>query len=148
MSTVSFSGLLIVSLIAVAAPILVASVKRVKRGAAKRRRGDRRRDYRRAVCSCLGEDRSAGQCGGPAWPLLGLAFLLFLAGLEIVLRATAPRQFRAPLAGFAGSLLLGAVAGVAFHAVGLVRDPFFLAITLAATSLRRVVPSLKVAGRT
>src|SRR5260221_10034329 len=69
MSTVSFSGLLIVSLIAVAAPILVASVKCVKREAAKRRRGDRRRDYRRAVCSCLGEDRSAGQCGGPAWPL-------------------------------------------------------------------------------
>jgi Kef-type K+ transport system membrane component KefB len=78
--------------------------------------------------------------------LLGLAFLLFLAGLGIDLRGTTPRQFRAPLAGFAGSLMLGAVAGAAFHAMGWVRDPFFLAITLAATSLGLVVPILADAG--
>ncbi len=53
-----------------------------------------------------------------------------------------PSQFRAPLAGFAGSLLLGAVAGAAFHAAGWVRDPFFLAITRAATSPGLVVPVL------
>src|SRR5258705_10234040 len=140
MSTASLNGLLIISVIAVIAPILAASVKRVK--------------LPNAVVEIV-----AGIIGGPsvlAWvkidqpvtvvALLGLAFLLFLAGLEIVLRATAPRQFRAPLAGFAGSLLLGAVAGVAFHAVGWVRDPFFLAITLASTSLGLVVPFLKDAG--
>jgi Kef-type K+ transport system membrane component KefB len=58
------------------------------------------------------------------------------------------RQLLAPLAGFAVSLVLGTVAGVAFHAVGLVRSPFFLAITLAATSLGLVVPVLADAGLT
>jgi Kef-type K+ transport system membrane component KefB len=140
MSTVSFSGLLIISLIAVASPILATSVKHVKLPS--------------AVVEIV-----AGIIVGPsvlAWvkidqpvnvvALLGLAFLLFLAGLEIDLRATTPRQFRAPLAGFAGSLMLGAVAGAAFHAMGWVRDPFFLAITLAATSLGLVVPVLADAG--
>jgi Kef-type K+ transport system membrane component KefB len=42
--------------------------------------------------------------------------------------------------------MLGAVAGAAFHAMGWVRDPFFLAITLAATSLGLVVPILADAG--
>jgi Kef-type K+ transport system membrane component KefB len=139
-STVSFNGLLIISVIAVAAPILAASVKRVKLPS--------------AVVEIV-----AGIIVGPsvlAWvkinqpvnvvALLGLAFLLFLAGLEIDLRATTPQQLRAPLAGFAGSLMLGAVAGAAFHAVGWVRDPFFLAITLASTSLGLVVPILADAG--
>ena len=79
--------------------------------------------------------------------LLGLAFLLFLARLEIDLRATTPGQLRAPLAGYAGSLLLGSVAGVAFHAVGWVRNPLFLAITLASASLGLVVPVLTDAGQ-
>jgi len=139
-STVSFNGLLIISVIAVAAPILAARVKRVKLPS--------------AVVEIV-----AGIIVGPsvlAWvkidqpvnvvALLGLAFLLFLAGLEIDLRATTPRRLRAPLAGFAGSLMLGAVAGAAFHAVGWVRDPFFLAVTLAATSLGLVVPILADAG--
>jgi Kef-type K+ transport system membrane component KefB len=96
MSTVSFNGLLIISLIAVAAPILAASVTHVKQPS--------------AVVEIV-----TGIIVGPsvlAWvkinqpvnlvALLGLAFLLFLAGLEIDLRATTPRQLRAPLAGFAG----------------------------------------------
>jgi Kef-type K+ transport system membrane component KefB len=134
MSTMSFNGLLIISAIAVAAPILAVSVRRVK-------------------LPSVVVEIVAGIIVGPsvlAWvkidqpvnvvALLGLALLLFLAGLEIDLRATTPSQFRAPLAGFAGSLLLGAIAGAAFHAVGWVRTPFFLAITLAATSLGLVVP--------
>jgi hypothetical protein len=93
MSAVSFGGLLIISLIAVAAPILAASVKRLKLPS--------------AVVEIV-----AGIIVGPsvlAWvkidqpvnvvALLGLAFLLFLAGLEIDLRPTTPSQFRAPLAG-------------------------------------------------
>jgi Kef-type K+ transport system membrane component KefB len=137
----SFNGLLIISAIAVAVPVLAASVRRVK------------------LPSVIVEI-AAGIVVGPsvlAWvridqpvnvvALLGLAFLLFLAGLEIDLRATAPSQFRAPVAGFAGSLLLGAIAGAAFHAVGWARDPFFLAITLASTSLGLVVPVLKDAGQ-
>ena len=140
MSTVSFNGLLVISAITVAAPILAASVKRVK-------------------LPTVVVEIAAGIIVGPsvlAWvkidqpikvlALLGLAYLLFLAGLEIDLRATTPRRLRAPLAGFAGSLLLGGVMGTAFHAVGWVRDPLFLAITLASTSLGLVVPVLKDAG--
>ena len=141
MSTASLNGLLIISVIAVMAPILAASVKRLKLPS--------------AVVEIV-----AGIIVGPsvlAWvninqpvnvvALLGLAFLLFLAGLEIDLRATTPGQLRAPLAAFAGSLLLGSVAGAAFHAVGWVRSPFFLAITLASTSLGLVVPVLADAGQ-
>jgi Kef-type K+ transport system membrane component KefB len=136
----SFNGLLMISAIAVAAPILAASVRRVKLPSAV-------------------VEIAAGIIVGPSVPgwvkidqpvkviaLPGLAFLLFLAGLEIDLRATAPSRLRAPLAGFAGSLLLGSVAGAAFHAAGWARDPFFPAITLAATSLGLVVPVLKDAG--
>jgi Kef-type K+ transport system membrane component KefB len=131
MSTTSFNGLLIISAIAVAAPILAASVRRVKLPSVVV-------EIVAGVIvgsSVLGWVRIDQPVSVVA--LLGLAFLLFLSGLEIDLRATAPSQFRAPLAGFAGSLLLGAIAGAAFHAVGWVRDPFFLAITLAATLGRR-----------
>ncbi len=138
MSTMSFNGLLIISAIAVAAPILAASVRRVKLPSVVV-------EIVAGIIvgsSVLGWVRIDQPVNAVA--LLGLAFLLFLAGLEIDLRATAPSQFRAPLADFAGSLLLGAIAGAAFHAVGWVRDPFFLAITLAATSLGLVVPVLKL----
>ena len=141
MSTVSFNGLLIISVIAVIAPVLAASVRRVK-------------------LPSVVVEIAVGVIVGPSvlgWvkidqpvnvvSLLGLAFLLFLAGLEIDLRATTPSQFRAPLAGFAGSLLLGVAAGAAFHAVGWVRNPFFLAITLSATSLGLVVPVVTDAGQ-
>ena len=141
MSTTSFNGLLTISVIAVVAPVLAASVRRLK------------------LPSVVVEIVTGIIVGPPvlAWvkinqpitviALLGLAFLLFLAGLEIDLRATTPGQLRAPLAGYAGSLLLGSVAGVAFHAVGWVRNPLFLAITLASASLGLVVPVLTDAGQ-
>jgi Kef-type K+ transport system membrane component KefB len=142
MRTVSFNGLLIISVIAVAAPILAASVRRVR------------------VPSPVVEI-VAGILVGPsvlgwvkidqpinALALLGLAFLLFLAGLEIDLRGMTRSQLRAPAAGFAGSLMLGTVAGVAFHSVGWVRDPLFLAITLSASSLGLVAPILADASLT
>ena len=138
MSTVSFNGLLIISVIAVAAPILAATRVKLPSAVVEIVAGI---IVGPPVLACVKIDQPVNVVA-----LLGLAFLLFLAGLEIDLRATTPRQLRATLAGFAGSLLLGAVAGAAFHAVGWVRDPFFLAITLAATSLGLVVPVLKDEG--
>ena len=140
-STVSFNGLLIISAVAVAAPILAASVRRVKLPSVVV-------EIVAGVIvgsSVLGWVRIDQPVNVVA--LLGLAFLLFLAGLGIDLRATAPRQFRAPLVGYAGSLMLGVIAGAAFHAVGWVRNPFFLAVTLSATSLGLVVPVLTDAGQ-
>ena len=96
MSAMSFDGLLIISVIAVAAPVLAASVRRVK-------------------LPSVVVEIAAGIVVGPsvlAWvridqpvtvvALLGLAFLLFLAGLEIDLRATAPQSGSAAVPGKPG----------------------------------------------
>jgi Kef-type K+ transport system membrane component KefB len=78
---------------------------------------------------------------------LGLAFLLFLAGLEIDFdRLRGPALKLAGL-GFLASLAIGVVVGFAAFAAGLVRAPLFIAITLLATSLGLVVPVLKDAGQ-
>jgi Kef-type K+ transport system membrane component KefB len=79
--------------------------------------------------------------------LLGLAMLLFLAGLEVDTRAL--RGGLLPLAscGFALSLMIGWGAGLGLHAAGWVRDPLLLAVTLSATSLGLVVAVLKDAGQ-
>jgi len=79
--------------------------------------------------------------------LLGLAFLLFLAGLEIEadhLRASSPG--RAAL-GFALSLALGLGVGAALWAADIVRSPLLVAIVLSSTALGLVVPVLADAGQ-
>lgn len=79
--------------------------------------------------------------------LLGLAMLLFLAGLEVDTRAL--RGALLPLAscGFALSLMIGWGAGLGLHAAGWVHDPLLLAVALSATSLGLVVAVLKDAGQ-
>jgi Kef-type K+ transport system membrane component KefB len=78
---------------------------------------------------------------------LGLAFLLFLAGLEIDFdRLKGPALKLAGL-GFAASLAIGVAVGFAAFAAGLVKAPLFIAITLLATSLGLVVPVLKDGGQ-
>jgi Kef-type K+ transport system membrane component KefB len=79
--------------------------------------------------------------------LVGLAFLLFLAGLEIDLAALSRRALRAAGIGFALSAVLAAIAGAAIAAVGLTDSGALVAVTLLATSLGVVVPVLKDAGR-
>ena len=141
MNHISFNGLLIVSLIAVGAPILVATVRWLKLPS--------------VVLEIV-----AGIVVGPSvlgWvkvdepieilSLVGLAFLLFLAGLEIDLMRLKGHLLRLALAGFAITLVLGGVAGAGFHALGWVHSPLFLAVALAATSLGLVVPVLKDAGQ-
>ena len=78
--------------------------------------------------------------------LIGLAFLLFLAGLEIDVQRLRGRTLRVTALGFLVSLVIGAGAGLAFHAGGLVRSPLFIAIVLASTSLGVIVPVLKDSG--
>ena len=75
--------------------------------------------------------------------LLGLAMLLFLAGLEIDVPALRGRLLTVSLAGYAVSIGVGAMAGIGLAAVGWVDDPFLLAVTLSATSLGLVVAVLK-----
>jgi Kef-type K+ transport system membrane component KefB len=79
--------------------------------------------------------------------LLGLAFLLLLAGLEIDFGRLRGRLLGVTSAAFALSLLLALFVGLALDAAGLVRAPLLIAIMLAATSLGVVVPVLKDTGR-
>jgi len=136
----SFNGLLIVTVIALVAPLTVATVPWLK------------------VPSVVLEI-VAGIIVGPAllgWvtigppiqilAIVGLAFLLFLAGLEIDLGSLRGRVLRLTLVGFAATMAIGFMFGLFFHAIGWVRSPFFLAVALAATSLGLVIPVLRDAG--
>ncbi len=75
--------------------------------------------------------------------LLGLAMLLFLAGLEVDLKNL--RGALLPLAalGYGLSLALGLVVGVGLEAAGWYDEPLLVAIALSATSLGLVVAVLK-----
>ncbi|HEX4654325.1 MAG TPA: cation:proton antiporter [Mycobacteriales bacterium] len=79
--------------------------------------------------------------------VLGLGFLLFLAGLEIdVRRVVAGPAARPVLLGLAGTIAAGLVAGEVLHAAGLAKSPLLVGIAFMATSLGLVVPVLKDAG--
>jgi Kef-type K+ transport system membrane component KefB len=136
----AFGNLLVVSLLAIAAPLIARAIPTLKVPA--------------VVLEIV-----AGIVVGPAvlgWvevdqpitvlALVGVAFLLFLAGLEIDLLQLRGDLLRLTLLGFASTLALGIAAGFAFDAAGWVGSPLFLAIALSATSLGLVVPVLKDAG--
>src|SRR5919197_663671 len=140
MPDVSFTNLLVVAVVAVLAPLTVGFAPRLRVPA--------------VVLEIIG-----GIIIGPSgfgWvrvdlpvqilALFGLAFLLFLAGLEIDTRGLRGRILLLASLGYLITLLLGAGAGFGFHAVGWVRQPLLLAIALSATSLGLVVPVLKDAG--
>jgi Kef-type K+ transport system membrane component KefB len=78
--------------------------------------------------------------------LVGLAFLLFLAGLEIDLSALRGKLLRAALLGFAVSLALAVVAGLLLDLAGIASEPLLIAIILASTSLGVIVPVLQDSG--
>jgi Kef-type K+ transport system membrane component KefB len=140
MEAIGFGNLLIVALIAVGAPLVANAIPRIKVPA--------------VVLEIV-----AGIVVGPAvlgWvsvdgpievlSLVGVAFLLFLAGLEIDLGGLRGDLVRLPLLGFGITLLIGGAAGVVADQAGWVASPWFVAIALSATSLGLVVPVLKDAG--
>jgi Kef-type K+ transport system membrane component KefB len=77
---------------------------------------------------------------------VGLAFLLFLAGLEVDFARLRGRVLRLTLLGFAVSLAIALIAGALLDAGGLASPPLFIAIVLSSTSLGVLVPVLKDAG--
>jgi Kef-type K+ transport system membrane component KefB len=137
---VSFDNLLIISAIAVLAPLLIGFVPRLR-------------------VPAVVLEIAAGIVVGPSvlgWveidlpvqilALFGLAFLLLLAGMEIDLHRLRGRVLTLAVLGYAVTLVLGLGAGLGFHAAGWVMSPLLLAIALSATSLGLVVPVLKDAG--
>jgi Kef-type K+ transport system membrane component KefB len=79
--------------------------------------------------------------------LLGLAFLLFLAGLEIDLDRLRGARLRSAAAGFVISLAVALGIGLGLYAAGLIQAPLLVAIILSSTSLGIVIPVLADAGQ-
>jgi Kef-type K+ transport system membrane component KefB len=141
MPDVSFTNLLVVAAVAVLAPLTVGFAPRLRIPA--------------VVLEIIG-----GIIIGPSglgWvhvdlpvailALFGLAFLLFLAGLEIDVHRLRGRLLGYAVLGYLVGLVLGYGAGASFTALGWVSQPLLIAITLSATALGLVVPVLKDAGQ-
>lgn len=79
--------------------------------------------------------------------LLGLAFLLLLAGLEVEYDRFRGRLLRLTALGYSISFGLALLIGFGLNAGGLVKSPLLVAIVLSATSLGIVIPVLKDAGQ-
>jgi len=75
--------------------------------------------------------------------LIGLAFSLFLAGLEIDVQRLRGRTLRVTATAFVVSFGIGIVAGLSLKGGGFVKSPLFIAIVLVSTSLGVIVPVLK-----
>jgi Kef-type K+ transport system membrane component KefB len=78
--------------------------------------------------------------------VIGLAFVLFLAGLEIELEKLRGPLLRLTSVAFVLSFAIALVVGFALKAGGLVQTPLLVAIILCSTSLGVLVPVLKDAG--
>ncbi len=133
----SFTGLMGVSIIALAAPLAAYVLRRMRVPA--------------VVLEIV-----AGIVAGPSllgWihvdvPItvvstIGLAMLLFLAGREVDFARLRGPVLAVAALGMGISLALAAAAGLAFSAAGLVRAPLFVAVVLTATGLGVLTPVFK-----
>jgi Kef-type K+ transport system membrane component KefB len=78
--------------------------------------------------------------------LIGLALLLFLAGLDVEFHKLRGRVLTLAGGGFLLSFAIAVAAGLALKAGGFVSQPLFTAIVLSATSLGIIIPLLKDSG--
>jgi Kef-type K+ transport system membrane component KefB len=78
---------------------------------------------------------------------IGLAFLLFLGGLEVDFARLRGSLLRLTARGYALSLAIALVVSFALGAGGLVETPLLIAIALGSTSLGVLIPVLKDTGR-
>ena len=137
MSEIDFSGLLIVAVVAFSAPLLLGLAPALR-------------------LPSVVLELVAGIVIGPSglgWvqldepievlSLVGLAFLLFLAGLEIDFERLRGRKVGLTGLGFAVSFVLALVVALALQGLGQIETPLLVAIILVATSLGVVVPVLK-----
>jgi Kef-type K+ transport system membrane component KefB len=76
----------------------------------------------------------------------GLAFLLYLAGMEIDLPAIRGRPLKLALAGWAAGMALACLIAIGMRAAGLVDTWFVVAIALTTTGLGVIVPILHDSG--
>jgi Kef-type K+ transport system membrane component KefB len=79
--------------------------------------------------------------------LLGLAFLLLLAGLEVEYERFRGRRLRVTALAYAISFAVALLIGLGLHEGGLVKSPLLVGIALSATSVGIVIPILKDAAQ-
>jgi len=77
---------------------------------------------------------------------IGLVFLFFFAGLEVVEKRVRRRSLALGTGGWAVSLALGLVAGLVLELAGVDAEGWLLGVALATTSLGTLVPVLADAG--
>ncbi len=142
MAEISFSGLVIVAAVAFAVPLLLGLAPGVRLPAVVLEIvagiiiGP-------SVLSWVEPDEAIGVLS-----VIGLAFLLFLAGLEIDLRRLRGRPLQLAALAFGASFGLALLVAYGFKAGGVVETPLLVAIILAATALGIVFPVLEDAGET
>jgi Kef-type K+ transport system membrane component KefB len=78
---------------------------------------------------------------------IGLAFLLFLGGLEVDFGRLRGPVLRLTAGGYAVSFAIAVAVSLALAAGGLVETPLLVAIALGSTSLGVLIPVLKDSGR-
>ncbi|MFL5871049.1 MAG: cation:proton antiporter [Solirubrobacterales bacterium] len=78
---------------------------------------------------------------------LGLAFLLFLGGLEIDFERLRGPILRLAATGYAVSFAISVAVAMLLKATGLIETPLLVAIILCATSLGVIIPVLKDSGQ-
>jgi Kef-type K+ transport system membrane component KefB len=78
--------------------------------------------------------------------LIGLSFLLFIAGLEVDYERLRGRLLEVTGLGFVFSIAIGLAIGLGLDAAGLVGSPLLIAIMFSATGLGIVIAVLKDAG--
>jgi Kef-type K+ transport system membrane component KefB len=79
--------------------------------------------------------------------LIGLSFLLLIAGLEVDYERLRGRLLEVTGVGFVVSVAIGFALGLALHAGGLVKSPLLIAIMFSATGLGIVIAVLKDADQ-
>jgi len=77
---------------------------------------------------------------------VGLSFLFFFAGIEVIEKHVPRTQLQRGSAGWAISLIVGLVSGYAVHVAGVDVEGWLLGIALATTALGTLVPILSDAG--
>ena len=80
--------------------------------------------------------------------LIGLAFVLFLSGLEIDVERLRGRILKLTALGFALSFAIAITLGLGLKAGGLVKSPLFVAIVLASSSVSVIFPVMKDSNNT
>jgi Kef-type K+ transport system membrane component KefB len=75
--------------------------------------------------------------------LVGLAFLLFLSGLEVDVERLRGPILKLTGVGFALSFAIAIILGLGLNAGGFVKSPLFVAIVLVSSSLGVIVPVMK-----